>query len=298
LPTTSADRPDPRPTGLATCRRIAVGTVPIGGSAPLALVAGPCVIESEDHALRMAAAIHAIVTRLGVPWIFKASYDKANRTSGKSFRGVGLAEGMRILGRVKREFGVPVLTDVHTESQAPEVAATCDMLQIPAFLCRQTDFVQAVGRAGKPVNVKKGQFLAPQDVVNIVEKLREVGNEDVLLTDRGTSFGYSTLVTDFRGLATMQRLTGMPVCYDATHSVQQPAAMGTATGGDRSMVPLLARAAAAVGINALFMEVHDNPPAAKSDGPTQVWLDQLEDVLRGVLAIDRALREWNASPAR
>lgn len=277
---------------------VAVADLRIAADRPLTLIAGPCAIESREHALMMARAVKEICAGLGIPLIYKSSFDKANRTSHKSARGLGLDKALPILAEVRERFGCPVLTDVHEAEQCAAAAEHVDVLQIPAFLCRQTDFVQAVGRAGKPVNVKKGQFLAPQDVVNIVEKLREVGNEDVLLTDRGTSFGYSTLVTDFRGLATMQRLTGMPVCYDATHSVQQPAAMGTATGGDRSMVPLLARAAAAVGINALFMEVHDNPPAAKSDGPTQVWLDQLEDVLRGVLAIDRALREWNASPAR
>lgn len=291
-----SDRPSPRPGHLFACRKVNVGSVAIGGDAPLAVIAGPCVIESESHVLKMAEAIAALGAKLKVPVIFKASYDKANRTSGKSFRGVGLKEGMRLFRKVKAETALPILTDVHKESEPEEVAAVCDMLQIPAFLCRQTDFVEAVGKAGKPVNVKKGQFLAPHDVKNVADKLREVGNEDVLLTDRGTSFGYNTLVNDFRGLATMQQLTGLPVCFDATHSVQQPGGAGTSTAGDRSFVPLLARAAAGAGINALFLETHDNPADAKSDGPNMVWLDDLEDVLRGVLAVDAALRSWCGAP--
>ncbi|MDX2177528.1 MAG: 3-deoxy-8-phosphooctulonate synthase [Candidatus Sumerlaeia bacterium] len=295
--TQPTERPSPRPAGLTTCRGFDVGGVRVGGSAPLALIAGPCVIESEDHILRMAEGIRAVAERLGVPLIFKASYDKANRTSFKGFRGPGLAEGLRILARAKRETGLPVLTDVHTEEQVPAAAEVCDILQVPAFLCRQTDFIYAMGRGGKPVNVKKGQFLAPHDIRNVVAKLREAGCEDILLTERGASFGYNTLVSDFRGLPTMQELTGLPVCFDATHSVQQPGGAGEATGGERKHVATLARAAAAVGINALFMEVHDHPPSAKSDGPNQVWLDDLEDTLRGILAVDAALRAWHGSPA-
>ncbi len=289
---TPSNRPPVKPGHLTTCHGFRIGNVPVGGTAPLVLIAGPCVIEGEDHLIRMAESLAELTVRLGVPLVFKASYDKANRTSGKSFRGVGLEEGLRLFRRVKERTGLPILTDVHKETEAHAVASVCDMLQIPAFLCRQTDFVEAVGCAGKPVNVKKGQFLAPHDIANVAAKLREVGCADVLLTERGVSFGYNTLVNDFRALPTMQQLTGLPICFDATHSVQQPGGAGTSTAGDRTMVPYLARAAAAVGVNALFMEVHDHPPAAKSDGPNQVWLEDVEEVLRGVLAVDHALRTW------
>lgn len=285
-------RPSPRPSALLQCRQFFIGSVPVGGAAPMVLIAGPCVIESEDHVRRMAGEVCTIAQRLGIPLVFKASYDKANRTSGAGFRGPGLTEGMRILSRIREDFQVPIITDVHKEEEAAPVAAVCDMLQIPAFLCRQTDFVQAVGRAGRPVNVKKGQFLAPHDIRNVVAKLHEVQCEDILLTERGSSFGYNTLVSDFRALPGMQELTGLPVCFDATHSVQQPGGAGNATGGQREYVAPLARAAAAVGINALFLEVHDNPPAAKSDGPNMVFLDDLEDTLRGIIAMDRAMRTW------
>lgn len=284
----------PRPSHLLESRQFDIGSVSVGGDAPLVLIAGPCVIESEKHVMFMAHAIHEVCKKLGVPLVFKASYDKANRTSGKSFRGVGLDEGMRIFKALKRELPLPILTDVHSEAQAPRVAEVCDILQVPAFLCRQTDFVQAVGRAGKPVNIKKGQFLAPHDIRNVTDKLREIDCEDILLTERGVTFGYNALVNDFRALPTMQALTGLPVCFDATHSVQQPGGAGASTAGDRRMVPYLARAAAAVGINALFLEVHDNPPDAMSDGPNQVWLRDLESVLRGVIAVDRAMRGWMA----
>ncbi|MEQ8820468.1 MAG: 3-deoxy-8-phosphooctulonate synthase [Sumerlaeia bacterium] len=266
-----------------------IGPVPVGGGAPMVLIAGPCVIESPEHTEFMAREIKAITDRLGVPLVFKASFDKANRSSGASFRGPGLEEGLRVLGAIKAGLGVPVLTDVHTEEQAPVIAQVCDILQIPAFLCRQTDFVEAVGRAGKPVNVKKGQFMAPRDIKNVADKLKAVGCEDVLLTERGVTFGYGNLVVDFRSLPTMRAATGLPVCFDATHSVQQPGGLGHATGGDREFVPVLARAACAVGIDALFMEVHDNPDAAKSDGPNMVPLSELELTLRRCLAVGRAL---------
>lgn len=271
-----------------------MGNIPIGGDAPLVLFAGPCVIESEEHIRFMARELKAIAARLGLALVFKASYDKANRTSVHGFRGPGVQQGLAILKRVKEEFGLPILTDVHTEDQVGPAAEVCDILQIPAFLSRQTDFVAAMGRSGRPINVKKGQFLAPGDVKNIATKLREVGCEDIVMTDRGTSFGYGTLVSDFRGLATMRDVTGLPVCFDATHSVQQPGGLGTATGGQSEFVPVLARAACAVGVNALFIETHDNPAIAKSDGPNMVPLADLERMLEGCLSVDAAVRAWHS----
>ena len=279
--------------GLTDCRNFKTGTVEIGGKAPLVLIAGPCVIESEDHILKMAEQLKGLCERLRLPLIFKASYDKANRTAITSFRGPGLEEGLRILQKVKKELNLPVLTDVHTEDQAAPAAEVCDILQIPAFLVRQTDFVVAVGKTGKPVNVKKAQFLAPWDIKNVVGKLQSAGCEDILLTERGATFGYGSLVSDFRSLSIMREVTGLPVCFDATHSVQQPGGLGTATGGDRQYVPLLARAACAVGVNALFMETHDNPEQAKSDGPNMIPLAHLEKVLQGCLAVDGVVREWS-----
>lgn len=274
-------------------RTIHIGKIPVGGESPLCLIAGPCVIESREHILFMAENLKAICERLSLPLVFKASYDKANRSAGASFRGPGLEKGLEILAEVKQRFGLPILTDVHTEEQAPIAAQVCDILQIPAFLCRQTDFVQAVGRAGRAVNVKKGQFLAPWDVKNVVDKLREVGCTDVLLTERGTSFGYGALVTDFRSLPLMQATSGgMPVCFDGTHSVQEPGALGTATGGKREFVPLLCRAACAAGVSALFIETHDHPDQAKSDGPNMVPLAQMERLLESCLAIDSAVRRF------
>ncbi len=278
------------PQHLTTCREFRIGNVPVGGANPMVLIAGPCVIESLAHTVEIAGRIKEIAQRTGVPLVFKASYDKANRSSKSSYRGPGLAKGLDILGEAAEAHGLPILTDVHREEEASAAADVCDILQIPAFLCRQTDFVQAVGRAGKPVNVKKAQFIAPEDVGNIVAKLNEVGCHDILLTERGTSFGYRNLVSDFRALPTMQKLTGLPVCFDATHSVQQPGGLGDATGGKREFVPVLARAACAVGVNALFMEVHEDPAKALSDGPNVVPLEELESVLGVCAAIDRALR--------
>jgi 2-dehydro-3-deoxyphosphooctonate aldolase (KDO 8-P synthase) len=275
-------------------RQIMVGHVPVGGDAPLAVIAGPCVIESREHILFMASELRDICRRAGVALIFKASYDKANRTSIHSFRGPGIHTGLEILREVKETLGLPILTDVHNEEEAPIAAEVCDILQIPAFLCRQTDFVSAVGRAGRPVNVKKGQFLAPWDIVNVVRKLKEVGCEDVLLTERGTSFGYGSLVTDFRSLSIMREQTGMPVCFDATHSVQEPGALGDATGGQRQHVPLLSRAACAAGINALFIETHDRPDEAKSDGPNMLPLSRIEELLTACRTIDETLRNLSA----
>jgi len=266
-----------------------VGSVPIGGGLPPAVIAGPCVIESEEHCLFIARELQAIAAKAGARLIFKASFDKANRSSLGSYRGPGMAEGLRILGEVKRQTGLPLLTDLHDASQAEPVARVVDILQIPAFLCRQTDLLLAAAATGKPVNVKKGQFLAPEDMTNVVRKLEGGGCEAILLTDRGTSFGYHMLVSDFRALPVMRSL-GWPVCFDATHSVQLPGGLGDATGGRREMIPVLARAAAAVGIDALFIEAHERPEAALSDGPNSLPLGEVEGLLRRVLAIDAVAR--------
>jgi len=261
----------------------------IGGGAPLAFIAGPCVIESERHVLTMARALVRIAAEAGVPYIFKASFDKANRSSAGSFRGPGLQEGLRILKLVKTEVAVPVLSDIHEPAQAEAAAEVLDILQIPAFLCRQTDLLIAAGRTGKPVNIKKGQFLSPWEIQNAVDKVRSTGNERVLVTERGSSFGYQNLVVDFRGLVVMQE-TGCPVVMDATHSVQHPGGLGDRSGGDARYIPFLARAAAAVGVDALFCEVHDDPAAAKSDGPNSLPLDAVAPLLRQVVAIDTVVR--------
>jgi 2-dehydro-3-deoxyphosphooctonate aldolase (KDO 8-P synthase) len=281
----SAERPAGGPA-----RRVDVGRgVSIGGGAPLAFIAGPCVIESEEHALAMARSLAAICRRAGVPYIFKASFDKANRSSAGSFRGPGLKEGLRILGMVKESIGVPVLSDIHDPAQAEVAAAVLDILQIPAFLCRQTDLLVAAGRTGRPVNIKKGQFLAPWDIRHAVDKVRGAGNDRVLLTERGTSFGYNNLVVDFRSLVVMRGL-GVPVIMDATHAVQLPGGQGDRSGGEAAFIPFLARAAAAVGIDALFCEVHDRPDQAKSDGPNALTLEGVEPLLKAVLAIDALVR--------
>jgi 2-dehydro-3-deoxyphosphooctonate aldolase (KDO 8-P synthase) len=261
-------------------------TVRFGGG-ELKVIAGPCVIEGEEFTLRHARRVAEIARKHGVQAIFKCSFDKANRTSGKSFRGPGLAEGLRILAKVKETTGLPVLTDIHEAAQCEPAAEVVDVLQIPAFLCRQTDLLQAAGRTGRAVNVKKGQFLAPEDMKNAVDKLAEVGCADVLLTERGASFGYHNLVVDMRGLVTLRKLA--PVCFDATHSVQQPGSQGSATGGDRTLAPPLARAAAAVGIDALFCEVHEDPDRARSDGPNSLTFEMWDQVLADVLKIRRAL---------
>ncbi|MCU1254246.1 MAG: 2-dehydro-3-deoxyphosphooctonate aldolase [Candidatus Angelobacter sp.] len=256
----------------------------------LFLIAGPCVIESEMHALKMAEAISSVARKLKVPYIFKASYDKANRTSLKSFRGPGLEEGLRILEKVKKETGVPVLTDVHEAKDVPAVAEAVDVVQIPAFLCRQTDLLVAAARYAKSINIKKGQFVSPWDMRHAVEKVRESGNNNILLTERGSSFGYNNLVVDMRSLAIMRQFA--PVVFDATHSVQLPSsgAGGKAvSGGQPEYIPLLARAAVAVGVDGVFMEVHDNPAEAKSDGANALPLGDLEAVLRELLAIKSAL---------
>ena len=257
------------------------------GGGELCVIAGPCVIEDAEFTLRHARRVAEIARKHRVQAVFKCSFYKANRTSGKSFRGPGLEEGLRVLAKVKQETGLPVLTDVHSVEQCAPAAEVVDVLQIPAFLCRQTDLLLAAGRTGRAVNVKKGQFLAPEDMKNAVEKLADVGCSDVLLTERGASFGYHNLVVDMRGLITMRKFA--PVCFDATHSVQQPGSQGTATGGDRTLAPPLARAAAAVGIDALFCEVHEDPAKALSDGPNSLTFEMWDALLADVLKIRQAL---------
>ena len=266
-----------------------LGGFEVGLNKPLFLIAGPCVIESEKLILDTAETLKLITEKLSIPLIFKASFDKANRSSASSFRGPGIEQGLRILQRVKVELGLPVLTDVHEDTPLDEVAAVVDVLQTPAFLCRQTNFIQNVARQGKPVNIKKGQFLAPWDMQNVVDKARAVGNEQIMVCERGVSFGYNTLVSDMRGLAIM-RETGCPVVYDATHSVQQPGGQGTTSGGQREFVPVLARAAVAAGISGLFMETHPDPASALSDGPNMWPLHQLEPLLAMLSAIDAQVK--------
>lgn len=266
---------------------VQLGPYRVGAGQPLVLIAGPCVIESRDHSLQLAAQIAAVASKLELPYVFKASFDKANRSSISSFRGPGLEDGLAILAAVKESLGLPVLSDVHEPTQAARAGEVLDCLQIPAFLCRQTDLLLAAAATGKCVNIKKGQFLAPEKLKLAVEKVRESGNPNVLVTDRGTTFGYERLINDFTGLAVMREYA--PVVFDATHSVQYPGTGGHVTGGARQFIPLLTRAAAAAGIDALFMEVHDNPANAKSDAAT-VWpLDQLESVLTDIINIRSAL---------
>jgi 2-dehydro-3-deoxyphosphooctonate aldolase (KDO 8-P synthase) len=262
-----------------------IGNFKIGAGQPLAVIAGPCVIESQESALRHASLLKQAADRAGVPYIFKSSYDKANRSSGSSFRGPGLETGLEILAQVKRKVGVPILTDVHESAQVAAVKQVADVLQIPAFLCRQTDFVVAVANSGQVVNVKKGQFLAPWDIANVVDKILSTGNDRLLLTERGVSFGYNNLVSDMRSLVWMREL-GYPVIFDATHSLQLPGGLGHASGGERKYIPALARAAVAVGIDALFMEVHEDPDQALSDGPNSLRLNDFEKLIRAVKQID------------
>jgi 2-dehydro-3-deoxyphosphooctonate aldolase (KDO 8-P synthase) len=270
-----------------------VGSITIGGGAPLALIAGPCVIESRDAALRHAERLHGMAAAAGLPLVYKSSFDKANRTALASFRGVGMEAGLRVLAEVRRETGLPVLTDVHEREQIAPVAAAVDVLQTPAFLCRQTDFILAVAGAGKPVNLKKGQFLSPWEMQRVVEKARSTGNPDLLVTERGFAFGYNNLVSDMRAVPVLAA-SGCPVVFDATHSVQQPGARGSSSGGDRAMVATLARAAVGAGADAIFLEVHEDPDRALSDGPTSVRLDDLPALLRQLAAIARAVREEGA----
>jgi 2-dehydro-3-deoxyphosphooctonate aldolase (KDO 8-P synthase) len=256
---------------------------------PFFLISGPCVIESEELALETAGILQEITRDLGIPFIYKSSYDKANRSSTQSFRGLGIEKGLQILEKVRNTLGVPVLTDVHEDTPLAEVASVVDVLQTPAFLCRQTNFIQNVARQGLPVNIKKGQFLAPWDMDNVVAKAREVGNDRIMVCDRGVSFGYNTLVSDMRGLAVMRR-TGCPVVFDATHSVQQPGGQGTTSGGQREFVPVLARAAIAAGVAGLFMETHPNPEQALSDGPNAWPLPMMRELLATLVVLDGAVK--------
>ncbi len=269
---------------------VRIGNHQVGGDAPLLWIAGPCVIESRDFTLRVADELRRLAEELRLPLVFKASYDKANRSSGKSFRGVGLDEGLKTLAAVKAATGLPVTTDVHEPAHAAPAAEVCDVLQIPAFLARQTDLLEAAGRTGRVVNVKKGQFMAPWDMKNVVAKLAEVGNRRVLLTERGTTFGYGLLVNDMRAVPWMQE-TGAPVIFDATHSVQTPGALGDRTGGDRRMIPTLARAAVAAGCNGVFVETHPDPDRAPSDGPNMIPLAELPTLIRSCLRVRAALAD-------
>ncbi len=262
-----------------------VGDIAIGGREPFALITGPCQLESLDHSRMMADGIAQACAATGTRFIFKASYDKANRSSITTQRGLGMDEGLRILDQIKTEFGCPVLTDVHDASHCAPAAQVCDVLQIPAFLCRQTDLLLAAGATGRVINVKKGQFLAPWDMGNVAEKIASTGNRNILLCDRGTSFGYNTLVSDLRGLPIMAR-TGYPVVFDATHSVQQPGGQGTTSGGQREFAPVLARAAVAVGVSALFIETHQDPDHAPSDGPNMIPLDRMGALIGQLRALD------------
>jgi len=273
-----------------TPRIVAIANLQIGGGLPLAVIAGPCVIESKDSALKHGAALKSAADRVGVPYIFKSSYDKANRLSLHSFRGPGLENGLEILAAVKEKIGVPILTDVHEIEQVGRVKEVADILQLPAFLCRQTDFVLAVANSGKVVNIKKGQFLAPWDMRNVVDKVRSTGNEQILLTERGASFGYNNLISDMRSLVVMRDL-GYPVVFDATHSLQLPGGLGAASGGERKYIPALARAGVAAGIDALFMEVHEDPEHALSDGPNSLPLRDFENLLRVVKRLDATVKE-------
>jgi 2-dehydro-3-deoxyphosphooctonate aldolase (KDO 8-P synthase) len=261
----------------------------VGASEPFFLIAGPCVIESESLVLEIASTLKAITTELGIPYIFKASFDKANRTAHDSYRGPGIEAGLRVLERVRRELQVPVLTDVHEDTPLDEVASVVDVLQTPAFLCRQTNFIQNVARQGKPVNIKKAQFLAPWDMTNVVEKARAVGNQQIMVCERGTSFGYNYLVSDMRALLIM-RDTGCPVVFDATHSVQLPGGQGKASGGQREFVPALARAAVAVGVSGVFMETHPDPERALSDGPNSLPLADMRGLLETLKTLDSTIK--------
>jgi 2-dehydro-3-deoxyphosphooctonate aldolase (KDO 8-P synthase) len=273
----------------APAAEVTVGTAKFGNHLPLVLMAGPCVLESRAHALEMAIALKEIATQLGLGLVYKSSFDKANRTSAGSARGLGLKEALPIFAEVREVTGLPVVTDVHEPQQCAAVAEAADVLQIPAFLCRQTDLLVAAAKTGKPVNVKKGQFLAPWDMRHVVAKVVGAGNPNVLVTERGVSFGYNTLISDMRALPILAE-TGAPVIFDATHSVQQPGGQGTASGGERRFVPVLARAAVAVGVAGLFIETHQDPDRAPSDGPNMVPLKDLEPLLRELMEIDRLVK--------
>ncbi|OUS22454.1 3-deoxy-8-phosphooctulonate synthase [Rhodobacterales bacterium 59_46_T64] len=265
---------------------VKIGAVTVGQTRPLTVIAGPCQLENLDHALMIAHAMKEACARYGAQFIFKGSFDKANRTSVSGKRGLGIDEGLRVMEAVKAELGVPVLTDIHNEAQCAPVAEVCDVLQIPAFLCRQTDLLVAAGKTGAVINIKKGQFLAPWDMANVVAKVESTGNTRILLTERGTSFGYNTLVADMRSLPQMAA-TGYPVVMDATHSVQQPGGMGGSSGGQREFAPVMARAAVAIGVAAVFIETHEAPDTAPSDGPNMIPLDQMPDLVQTLMEFDR-----------
>ena len=275
---------------------VAAGSVRFGNALPVALIAGPCVLESRAHAFDMAGALKEITARLGIGFVYKTSFDKANRTSAASARGVGLDEALPVFAELRAKLGVPILTDVHESGQCAAVAAAVDVLQIPAFLCRQTDLLVAAARTGRIVNVKKGQFLAPWDMANVVTKITGAGNANVLVTERGASFGYNTLVSDMRALPILAR-TGAPVIFDATHSVQQPGGRGTSSGGEREFVPVLARAAVAVGVAGVFIETHQDPDRAPSDGPNMVPLKDIEGLLERLIAFDRIAKATPQPPS-
>jgi 2-dehydro-3-deoxyphosphooctonate aldolase (KDO 8-P synthase) len=274
---------------------VRIGDWTFGQELDFLLIAGPCAIESEAHTMRMAASLKEYAEKAGVPLVFKASYDKANRTSFAAFRGPGLEEGLRILSKVKREIGVKVLSDVHAVEEVATVKEVLDVIQTPAYLCRQTDLLTAVGRAGKAVNVKKGQFLAPWDMEHVLQKVRSTGNENILITERGSSFGYNQLVSDMRSLRIM-RAFGFPVVFDASHSVQLPGGRGDASDGRREFILPLARAAVAVGVDGVFLEVHDKPETARCDGPNSLPLEQVPEFLDQVLRIQEMVREWEGGP--
>jgi 2-dehydro-3-deoxyphosphooctonate aldolase (KDO 8-P synthase) len=276
---TLAFQPAPNPV-------VTVGRVRLGNALPLALIAGPCALESRAHALEMASALKDVAAKVGIGLIYKTSFDKANRTSAQSARGLGFAAALPIFAEIRETLGIPVLTDVHEAGQCGPAAAAVDVLQIPAFLCRQTDLIVAAAATGRPVNVKKGQFLAPWDMANVVAKITGAGNPNVLVTERGASFGYNTLVSDMRALPILAASTGAPVIFDATHSVQQPGGQGTSSGGEREFVPVLARAAVAVGVAGVFIETHQDPDKAPSDGPNMMPLKEMEGLLRRLIAFD------------
>lgn len=276
-------------------RTVKVGPWSLANNLPLTIIAGPCQLETRDHALKIASELKALSDKLGIGMIYKTSYDKANRTSLKGQRGIGLEDALPIFREIRDVTGLPVLTDVHEAVHCAAVAEAVDILQIPAFLCRQTDLLLAAGHINKPINVKKGQFLAPWDMKNVVDKIMSTGNEQVTVTERGASFGYNTLVTDFRGLPTMKNMTGCPVVFDATHSVQQPGGQGNSSGGQREFAPVLARAAVSLGVAAVFMETHEDPDNAPSDGPNMIPINRLEGVLKDLMAFD-ALAKSSPAP--
>jgi 2-dehydro-3-deoxyphosphooctonate aldolase (KDO 8-P synthase) len=273
-------------------REISLGTLRLGGGNPLFLIAGPCVIEREAHARNMAERVSRIAADAGIPCIFKASYDKANRSSTKAFRGPGLKEGLRILSKIKADLNLPILTDIHESYQAQPAAEVCDILQIPAFLARQTDLLLAAGKTGRIINVKKAQFLSPWDMANVVDKVASTGNRDILLTERGASFGYQNLVVDMRSFPVMQKL-GYPVVFDVTHSLQLPGGLGHASGGQPEFIDTLARAGVAAGVDGVFLEVHDNPAEALSDGPNALPLSQLPALLKRLKELSAVVRRWS-----